>query len=96
MNWYLYIVKCNDGSFYTGITTNIKRRLNEHNLGIGAKSLKAKRPVYLVYSEMYNSQTGAARREKEIKGWNRNKKLKLIVGFIHEGAHSKLRVHPEE
>ena len=78
MNWFVYIVECSDNSLYTGITTNIQRRVKEHNNRIGAKSLKCKLPVKVVYSEKYYNQRQAAKREKEIKGWCRNKKLSLI------------------
>ncbi|MBI2036210.1 GIY-YIG nuclease family protein [Candidatus Microgenomates bacterium] len=78
MKWYLYIVICRDGSLYTGITTNIKRRLLEHNSGIGAKSLLGKLPVSLVYGEVFLNQKTAAKREREIKDWKREYKLKLI------------------
>ena len=81
MNWFVYIVKCKDESFYTGISTNVKRRIKEHNNKIGAKSLRGKVPVLLVYLERYNNQIYAAKREREIKGWNRNKKIKLIDGY---------------
>ncbi len=78
MKWFLYILKCKDGSFYTGITTNIARRVIEHNLGMGAKYLLGKRPVELVYNEAYNSQEEARKREEAIKNWKREYKLKLI------------------
>ncbi|MBL7159037.1 GIY-YIG nuclease family protein [Candidatus Microgenomates bacterium] len=80
MKWFVYIVKCNDGCLYTGITTNPKRRVKEHNFDKvrGAKSLVGKLPVKLVYSKVYNNQKDAAKREREIKGWKRKKKLKLI------------------
>ena len=79
MKWFLYIVKCRDESLYTGITTNLARRVCEHNLGKGAKSLRGKLPVALVYSEMYNSQEEARKREEAIKSWKREYKLKLIL-----------------
>lgn len=78
MSWFLYIVKCKDDSLYTGITTNINRRVKEHNLGVGAKSLRGKLPVGLVYSERYESQNKARKRESAIKSWRREYKLKLI------------------
>lgn len=81
MTWFVYIVKCKDDSFYTGITIDIKRRIEEHNNKMGAKSLRGKVPVSLIYYERYNNQTEAAKREKEIKGWRREKKIKLIKGF---------------
>jgi len=77
-DWFLYIVECKDKSLYTGISTNIDRRILQHNAKIGAKSLRSKVPVSLVYSERYNGHSGAAKREMEIKGWSRNKKLNLI------------------
>jgi len=82
--WYLYIVKCKDESLYTGISTNIKRRIEEHNLKLGAKSLRGKIPVELVYFEKYNNQIEVAKREQEIKGWSRKKKLDLIKKGLPE------------
>ena len=80
MNWYVYIVKCNDDSLYTGITTDLKRRLLEHNTDNlkGAKSLRGKRPVHLVYSEEHKTQFEARKREEAIKNWKRKYKLLLI------------------
>jgi putative endonuclease len=80
MNWFVYIVRCNDNSLYTGITNNIGKRIWEHNNKKGAKSLKGKLPVKLIYKERYNNHQEAARREKEIKSWRRKKKLELIEG----------------
>jgi len=87
MKWYVYIVQCKDDSLYTGITTDLERRLFEHNTNNqkGAKSLRGKRPVKLVYSEEYKDQIEARKREVAIKNWKRKYKLKLIdkahVGF---------------
>ncbi len=80
MDWFLYIVECADGSFYTGITVDLKRREMEHNSDNwrGAKSLKNKRPVKLVYFEKYNTQSEARKREIAIKGWKKEYKIKLI------------------
>jgi len=77
--WYLYIAKCADGTLYTGITVDIKRRVSEHNSGTGSKSIvKSKRPVKLVYKEQHLNQNSAAKREAAIKKWKREYKLKLI------------------
>ncbi len=77
--YYVYIVRCSDNSLYTGFTSNIEKRVKEHNTSIrGAKSIKGKLPVKLVYSEGYSSMGEALRRENEIKSWSRNKKLALI------------------
>jgi len=80
MKWFVYIVKCQDGSLYTGVTTDIKRRISEHNSDDkkGAKSLRGKRPVHLVYTEAFQTQTEACKREIAIKNWKRKYKLKLI------------------
>jgi len=76
----VYIARCKDTSLYTGITTNIKRREKEHNNAnkLGAKSLRGKRPVTIVYSEEYTTESDARKREVAIKRWNRKYKLKLI------------------
>ncbi len=78
MNWYVYIVECRDKSFYTGMTTDIERRLKEHNSKAGAKSIMGKLPVTLVYFEEFQTQSEARKREASIKKWTREYKLKLI------------------
>ena len=82
VNYYVYIVKCSDGSLYTGYTKNIANRIQQHNFSkYGAKSIKGKLPVELVYSEMYAAKTEELKREREIKGWSRKKKLELIKSY---------------
>jgi putative endonuclease len=80
MKWYLYIIKCRDDSLYTGITTDIKRRIEEHNFDDKkrAKSIRGKLPVKLVYCEKFENQNNARKRESAIKNWKREYKLKLI------------------
>lgn len=80
MNWYLYIVKCSDGSLYTGITTDLTRRVHEHNTNMsrGAKSLRGKKPVTLAYSEELPNRSAASLREAAIKRMSRSEKLELI------------------
>ena len=75
---YTYILKCNDGSFYTGWTTNLRNRIREHNLGKASKYTRARLPVRLVYLEMHRTQSSAMKRECLIKKLNRVQKLKLI------------------
>ena len=84
MKWYMYIARCADDSLYAGITKDLERRIREHNSNniLGAKSLRHKRPVVLVYYELFSTQSEAAKREKSIKSWTRKYKLKLIEGFI--------------
>lgn len=80
MIWHVYIVKCSDESLYTGITTDINRRVLEHNSDNkrGAKYLRGKRPVSLIYSESYDNQSEARKREAVIKSWKKEYKLKLV------------------
>ena len=78
---FVYIVECTDGTYYTGITWNLKKRVLEHNLGIKTSIQKGRRPVKLVYWEKFKQRIEAARREKEIKGWRREKKETLIRNF---------------
>ena len=78
--WKVYILKCSDNSLYTWITTDIKRRLREHNWEIvwGAKYTRIRQPVRLVYTEELENRSNASRRECEIKKLTREKKLQLI------------------
>ena len=78
MDWKVYIVKCSDKTFYTGITNNIKLRLETHNLGKGAKYTKNRLPVILVYLEPVDDKSNALKREIEIKKLNRSQKINLI------------------
>jgi putative endonuclease len=79
MKYFVYIVQAKDKSFYTGSTRNLTKRIREHNFSFkGAKSLRGKRPVRLVYQEECSTWPAALKREREIKGWNRKKKILLI------------------
>lgn len=76
---YVYVVKCRDGSLYTGYTTDVNRRVWEHNYSSkGAKYTRSRRPVTLVYSESYSTRSEAMKREYAIKHLSRIDKLKLI------------------
>ena len=75
---FIYILKCNDGSLYTGWTNNLERRVKAHNAGKGAKYTKSRRPVELVYFEAFSTKQEAMRREWEIKQLSRVEKCKLI------------------
>ena len=80
-NYYVYIVQCADGSLYTGYTVELERRINEHNYGSrSAKYTRSRRPVKLVYHEIYDNVSTALKREYQIKKLSRNKKLELIKG----------------
>lgn len=81
--YYVYILRCNDGSLYTGYTTDLTRRVWEHNhSNKGAKYTRSRRPVVLVHSESYSSRSDAMKREYAIKQLSRADKLKLIGGEL--------------
>ena len=75
---YTYIVKCSDGSLYTGWTNNLEKRIKDHNAGRGAKYTKERRPVVLVYKEEFPTKQEAMKREWEIKRLSRKEKLSMI------------------
>lgn len=77
--WFVYMLRCADGTLYTGITTDIDRRLAEHNGegGVGARYTRSRRPVVLAYSELASSRAEASRREAAIKQLDRTRKLAL-------------------
>lgn len=79
--WYVYIVRCRDGSLYTGISDNVSKRIEKHNSGKGAKYTAQRRPVTLLFQETHPDQGSARRREEQIKRWPREKKKQLIAGF---------------
>ena len=71
--WYLYILECKDGSYYTGITKDIPRRIEMHNAGKGARYTRSHRPVKLVYFAEYEIESEVRKREVEVKSWRREK-----------------------
>ncbi|HET6463542.1 MAG TPA: GIY-YIG nuclease family protein [Candidatus Krumholzibacteria bacterium] len=76
--WFVYVVRCSDRSLYTGITTDVKRRVEEHNDGRGARYTRSRCPVKLVYREKVADRGAALRREYEIKRMTAEEKLKLV------------------
>jgi putative endonuclease len=74
----MYILKCSDGSYYTGSTQNLEKRLSEHQQGLGANHTRKRLPVKLIYCEFFEHVEDAFRREKQIQGWSRRKKEALI------------------
>ena len=75
---YTYIVRCSDGSLYTGWTNHLEKRIKDHNAGRGAKYTKSRRPVVLAYYEEFSTKEEAMRREWEIKQMSRKKKNEMI------------------
>ncbi len=76
--WFLYLLRCRDDTLYTGITTDLNRRLTAHNSGKGAKYTRSRLPVVLAYSEELANESLARRREYEIKGWSRAQKERFL------------------
>ncbi len=84
MKGYVYILKCSDGTYYTGSTNDLERRLIQHQIGEGANYTKSRRPVELVYYEEYDRIDEAFYREKQIQGWSKKKKAALVEGHSEE------------
>ena len=78
MGWYVYMLRCGDGSLYTGSTTDVDRRLREHQSGTGARYTRSRPPVTLVYTEAAADRSAAQRREAAIKKLSRDQKWSLI------------------
>ena len=76
---YMYILECADGSYYTGSTKDLERRLWEHQNGLGANHTAKRLPVKLAYCEEYDRIDDAFFREKQVQGWSRKKKEALMV-----------------
>jgi len=76
--YFLYLLECADGSLYTGITTDVDRRFDEHKEGTGAHFTRAKKAKRIVYTEQLPDRSTALKREAEIKRWTRKKKLALF------------------
>ncbi len=81
--WHLYILRCGDGSFYTGISPDVAARLEAHRAGKGARYTKGRGPFELVYQEPVGTQAEATRRELEIKHLTREQKEALISGSLN-------------
>lgn len=80
---FVYILKCSDDSYYVGSTTNLTKRIEEHNNGAGANYTKKKLPVKLVYYEECQSIETAFLRERQLHGWSRKKK-EALINNMHE------------
>jgi putative endonuclease len=78
--WFLYILQCCDGSFYTGVTTDIGRRLREHEEGKASRYTRTRRPIVLVYQEECGTRAQSLARECAVKSLSRRRKEELILG----------------
>ncbi len=88
MGWTVYVLRCRTGQLYTGCTTDLERRVREHNSGTGSRFTRSRRPVTLVYREELASRSEALRRELAIKAMKRREKL-LLVGHAALATSAK-------
>ena len=79
--WYLYILRCCDGTLYTGITTDVEKRLETHRSGKGAKYTRGRGPLELVYQETCGSHSDALKRELTVKKLTRSQKEAMIANY---------------
>lgn len=86
-DWFVYMLRCADGSLYTGIATDVARRVQEHNAGapLGARYTRGRRPVHLVYQERAADRSAAARREHALKRLRKGDKEALAAGCSLDG-----------
>ena len=96
MDWYVYILRCGDGTLYTGATSDVERRLRTHRAGRGAKYTRSRRPVRLVWAERQPDPSAALRREAAVKRLSREQKLALVVagGVVGEERQEPLQQCP--
>ena len=84
--WYLYILRCGDGTLYTGITNDIEKRLEAHRTGKGAKYTRGRGPLELIYQETCESHSRALKRELEVKKLSRLQKEQMIKNYKQEAV----------
>ena len=89
MNWVVYMVKCNDNSVYTGISNNLKKRLDTHAKGNGSKYVRARLPIKLIYFEECQSRSKAIKREIEIKKLDKKNKELLVKSYNKKRSHNE-------
>lgn len=84
MPWCVYMIRCSDGSLYTGITNDVQRRFQQHTDGLGAKYFRGRRPEALVYVETGHDRSSASKRESAIKKLPRTEKLQLLASAMNQ------------
>ena len=90
--WWVYLLRCNDNSLYAGVTTDIKRRINEHNTSkLGAKYTRARRPVSLAYLEQVANKSIACKREYELRQLSKHKKEQLVDKYFANNRSAQLK-----
>ncbi len=93
MSYFVYLLECRDGSLYTGITTDVQRRLAEHKNKTASHYTRARGAVRMVYTEKHNNRSSASKREAEIKRMPRIKKLVLITPRGNRSARRTVDTH---
>jgi predicted GIY-YIG superfamily endonuclease len=78
--WFVYVLRCNDGSLYIGQTNDLGERLKRHNAGVAAAHTATRRPVRVIHTEGYDSRDECVKRERQLKRWTRAKKEALVRG----------------
>lgn len=94
MSFWVYILHCVDGSYYTGHTDNLEKRMHEHRTGIYSGYTVSRRPVELVFCQPHTTREEALASEQKIKGWSRRKKEAMIQGdwkAVHEAARKNFK-----
>ncbi|MDP3973974.1 MAG: GIY-YIG nuclease family protein [Candidatus Daviesbacteria bacterium] len=76
--WFVYVLLCKDGTFYTGSTNNLEKRFSEHKNGKGGHYTRSHKPIKIMYSEQLPTKSAALKREIEIKKWRRSKKIQAL------------------
>lgn len=76
--WFVYILLCEDNSFYTGSTNNLEKRFLDHKAGKGGRYTRSHKPIEVIYSQQFNTRSESLKKEAEIKSWNREKKIKIL------------------
>lgn len=76
--WFVYIVRCRDGSLYTGIALDVEKRLKTHSSGKGSRYIRSKLPIQLIYQELVTNKSLALKREAEIKNWSHREKQDFL------------------
>ncbi len=80
--WSCYLLQCADGSYYVGVATDLRERIEEHNAGSGARHTRLRAPVRLAWFQPWASYAEARALEARLKGWSRDKKRRLVVGSL--------------
>ena len=90
--WFCYMLRCSDGHLYVGMTNDVPARVQKHNLGLGPEFTKKRRPVKLIWSQRFPDRFAAHKREIELKGWGREKKLNLVARLEKNEGQARMRV----